>query len=281
MFGAFNTFGKLGASVGGRSLASQVTTLSPLSRPPGTTYKKRATGSSSGIAQIQSAGYTKDTATSSAFNTSNGVFKTSSASSIQIIAHGDSITDGSAASEGYVTRLVRSLYVASGIKADYKNRCIGGQGFTYVYNSSAYPNNLVDDAAAEVDAAMSGSLTNYLIVFAGTNDYKLGAKTPAQIRTAFQTYIAARIAAGWTASRICVCTMLPRETVNETDRSTINSNFTADAGTYGYTLAPLHLNASIGAAGQQNNTTYFLDTIHPTDAGQAIIASIIKGVLFP
>jgi len=268
----------MGSSASQRKWAAALS-LTPAARPAGICYRKRATGSSSGIAQIKTAGYNKDTA--SAFNTTNGVFKTSSASTVQIIAHGDSITDGAGAYESYVTRLVRSLYVSSGIKADYKNRGIGGQGFTYVYNALSYPSNLVDDAAAEIDAAIASGKTNYLIVFAATNDYKLGSKTPAQIRTAFQTYIAARITAGWTPANICVCTMLPRETVNETDRSTINANFTTDAGTYGYTLAPLHLNASIGAAGQQNNTTYFIDTIHPTDAGQAIIASIIKGVLFP
>jgi lysophospholipase L1-like esterase len=139
------------------------------------------------------------------------------------------------------------------------------------------------DAISFVDPAQRGGIPNYLVVFAGTNGIhpSLGNHSAATEYADFQSYIAARTAAGWAATRIAVCTMLPRTGVDETVRTTFNALLVSGASTYGYKVARFDLNASIGAAGQNLDTTYFYDGTHMTDAGHAIAASIISAVLIP
>jgi len=96
-----------------------------------------------------------------------------------------------------------------------------------------------------------------------------------------QTYLNARISAGWTAGNICVGTMLPRQGQKESDRSTYNGLIRSNAAGMGYKVCDFAADTRIGDAGDENNTTYYSDTIHPTAAGQQILADIIKSAIFP
>lgn len=193
---------------------------------------------------------------------------------VNIVAHGDSMSLTGAVQQIYLPRIA-ALITSNAVGVAQWTRCgINGASWNFAWVSAGYPYTLTQDAPLRVDPKRSG-LPNWLIVFAGTNGITLNANSAATEYAAFQTYIAARVAAGWPAAKIIVCTMLPRTGVSETTRTNYNASLVGDSGGVGYKLARLDLDASIGAAGQDTNLTWFLDGTHPTDAGQAIIASLI------
>ena len=50
------------------------------------------------------------------------------------------------------------------------NYGINGQGLNYVYWQSTEYGTITADGATRVDAAQVNAVTNYLVIFAGTND---------------------------------------------------------------------------------------------------------------
>lgn len=160
---------------------------------------------------------------------------------------------------------------------------INGQGLNYVYPSP--PSNsygtLTADAVTRVDPILSRDGTKYLVIFAGTNDIWLNSTTGAGAWTLLETYINARISAGWTVGNICVGTMLPRQNGNESARTTYNGLIRGNAAGMGYKVCDFAADSRIGDAGDENDATYYSDTIHPTAAGQAILSQIILSTLFP
>lgn len=201
-------------------------------------------------------------------------------SNYSIVAHGDSMSLTGAVKKTYLPRLAELL----GARCAQWTRCgINGASWAFAWASAGYAWTLTEDALLRVDSAMgpsvAGAPRNVLIVFAGTNGVILGGHSAATEYANFKTYIAARIAAGWRGKDIIVCTMLPRTGLSEPTRTTYNASLVGDDGAYGYKLARLDLNASIGAAGQNLNTTWFLDGTHPTDAGHAVIAQILYDVV--
>lgn len=205
-----------------------------------------------------------------------------------IVAHGDSIT---AASAGLVLPFQRDypyhhLVARTRIETDNLvtasvSRGINGQSFHYVYDAMAEPNDLIADAPINVDPWRTDEAR--LVVFAGTNGIwsTLGNHTAAEEYADFQEYIEARIAAGWNPDHIVVCTMLDREGgFGGTIRADYNALLVGGASTYGYRVARLDQNANIGDNGDQANTTYFADAIHPTQAGHTEIASVVYAAMF-
>jgi peptidoglycan hydrolase-like protein with peptidoglycan-binding domain/lysophospholipase L1-like esterase len=140
---------------------------------------------------------------------------------------------------------------------------------------------LIDDGLIAVDTTLGDGDVNWLIGFAGTNGIALDLNSAATEYANFETWIDDRINAGWDPSNIIIGTMLPRDGVSNTTRDSYNNLLIAGATTYGYTIAPFHLNASIGANGQDADTDYFLDGIHPTIAGYQIMSDIIYDIMFP
>ena len=194
---------------------------------------------------------------------------------VNVVTHGDSISLTGNVLSGYLPRLI-TLLRAGSVPVGGFTRCgVNGASWDYAWPSAGYEHDLIADAPLRVDTALVSGLTNWLIVFAGTNGIALGGNSAATEYTNFKTYIAARVLAGWSASRIIVCTMLPRTGMSEATRTTYNNSLVGDDAGTGYKIAALHSNSSIGAAGQNLNTTYFLDGTHPTDAGHQIIAQTI------
>lgn len=204
-----------------------------------------------------------------------------------LVCHGDSITEGYGTTTWRAADTMAYPYQTSLLATAFRfgvvQLGISGQGFNYVYPvypSSTFP-NLTVDAVNRVDPVLSQSGTKYLVIFAGTNDIFLNGTSGAATWTLAQTYINARIAAGWTAANICVGTMLPRQNANESARTTLNSSIRSNAASLGYKVCDFAANTTIGDAGDENNLTYYIDTIHPNDAGHAILAQIVKDTLFP
>lgn len=142
------------------------------------------------------------------------------------------------------------------------------------------------DAASQIDPMRRGNLRT-VIVWGGTNDLQGGASA-ATTYSRIVTYCQARKAAGW---KVIVLSILPRQASStfETDRQTVNASLLADfptttaftnirrGGTYADVFVNVGADATIGAPGSQNNTTYYdADTIHLKNAGYAIVAALAK-----
>lgn len=199
-----------------------------------------------------------------------------------LVAHGDSITYDKGASN-YIQVVWGLINSGQGLYPSVLQRGISGASYNYSWNGQSDPDTLTQDAILLVDTYRQGGKTNWLVVFAGTNGMTpaLGNHSAATEYANFKTYISARIAAGWLSKNIVVCTMLPRSGFTDATRQAFNMSLVGDDGGYGYKLARLDLNANIGAAGADTNTTYFQDGIHPTTVGQSIIAGIVYAAMYP
>lgn len=198
---------------------------------------------------------------------------------INVIGHGDSISLTGAVQRTYLPRLV-SLMTAAGEVPRWTRAGINGASWTYAWPTAGYPSTLTEDIALRTTSARVSSPPNRLIAFAGTNGITLAAHSAATEYANFQTYLAAQLAAGFAVSEIYVLTMLPRTGVSEVTRSAYNALLIAGAITSGYNIVRLDLEPNIGAAGQNLNTTWFLDGTHPTDAGHAVIAQKIYDAMY-
>src|SRR6185369_16936918 len=120
-----------------------------------------------------------------------------------------------------------------------------------------------------------------LMVFAGTNDLK-NSYTAQKTFAAYQAWLAARIAAGWSYDQIWVLTTLPRGQSTqpadfEKQRQAYISLIVADGAAKGYHVVRLDTNKLIGVPGAYRNRTYYnSDRVHPTAAGHVVIANVVK-----
>jgi len=205
-----------------------------------------------------------------------------------LVCHGDSITMGvtlsSPSTQAYCARVASAAVAADPSKVfGDLNYGINGQGLNYVY--PFFPSNtfgtLTADAVTRVDPVLSQQGTKWLVIFAGTNDIFLNNTSGANTWTLLQTYLNARTSAGWPANHICVVTMLPRQGSQESNRTAYNNAIRSNQAGMGYLIADAGADPTIGCAGCDSNATYYSDTIHPTAAGQQIIANLIGAQIFP
>lgn len=182
-------------------------------------------------------------------------------------AVGDSITD--AATGG-----IWPATVATSLSSTGTNDAFSGIGWGVAVGGQ----NLVQRGAT-VDGhlaslAASGCASPMLFMFAGTNDIDFGGTNGAQTYALFQTYVSARIAAGWSPRRMVIVTMLPRNN-DETQRVIYNNLLIGGVVTYGYRISRLELDPNIGCPTCNQNTAYYSgDQIHPNSTGQQIIANL-------
>lgn len=112
-------------------------------------------------------------------------------------------------------------------------------------------------------------------VMTGTNDNEQSVSvstTYANIQS-----ICSSVAA--TGASVIVFTILPGSTVNETNRQSLNALIIA-GGACSYTIADVGSDSTIGQAGQWSNATYYqADGLHPTTAGDAIVAGYLRTAL--
>lgn len=189
---------------------------------------------------------------------------------LNIVAHGDSITLNGGALRPYLPRLVDLIEAnrvgwAQGTKVG-----INGVSWNFAWSGAGYPNTMLQDAPLHVDNARNASMPNWLIAFAGTNGFAIAHHSATDEYTHLKLYINARIAAGWPADHIIVCTMLARTGVSETDRTAYNAAIVGDASGIGYKVARLDL-----------LSITFLDGTHPDDASHQLIAQSLFAVMYP
>jgi hypothetical protein len=195
---------------------------------------------------------------------------------LNLAADGDSITLGFGAANGY------PAIIATALGTSQSNQAVDGIGWNKVGNTGGQ--NMIQHAPSLVDplltslACPSAYHFPYSVIFAGTNDICVSGNTGAQAYAFFQTYLNARLAAGWPPSRILVPTILPRATCTgpATEAQNFNNSLIAGAGPSTYTVVRFDLDANMGCNGCQNNLTYYQSgAIHPTTAGQQILAYLV------
>ncbi len=189
---------------------------------------------------------------------------------LNLVAVGDSVTIGFGATQPYPAT------IATALSSTASNQGVSSTGWNWstggVQGGSL---TLAALAAANVDPLLS-SLTcgngakPYLLLFGGLIDMNDG-DTAANTFTNFQTYYNARVSFGWPAANIIVGTLTNAGVTLAKQTAYNNSIITAGI----YNIARMDLDSNIGCAGCNNNMTYFqADTIHPTNAGLAIIAQV-------
>lgn len=203
------------------------------------------------------------------------------AADLYMVTEGDSITRDQGPSN-YTYVVANTVVTNKALKPKVLERGVNGISWNYAWSGDPYTQTMIQDAPANVDATRNNlAIPNWLIGFAGTNGIALNGNSAAVEYAAFQTWIAARIAAGWSPGNIVIVTMLPRTAVSNVTRASYNALLVGGASTYGYKLARADLNAMIGANGQDLDPLYFYDGTHLTVLGQSILGGIVYGVMFP
>lgn len=193
---------------------------------------------------------------------------------IKIVAHGDSITVGFGLPDPSFrfTSLLQTQLNTNGKGVDLASQGTNGAGF-HDYGSNL---SLITDALSNVDNQLAPNAI--LLLMAGINDlFYAGAGSAAVTYSFFQTYILARLAAGWTAKSIVVCNILPASTVAWSDVDAYNVLLTSSGKpTYGYSLVRIDQNAHIGVQNANLDTTYYQgDGVHPNSLGHIEIKNEI------
>lgn len=149
--------------------------------------------------------------------------------------------------------------------------------------------NMQSDAVTQIDTQYSVDNARTLLVWwGGTNDEYFGANAATTISRSL-TYYNGRKAASWRQIEIG---MLPRTNSGtpagfETDRQTIRTSkltqysiATSETNIWknadGNFYVDLGGDPTVGQAGQTTDTTYYLDLVHLTGTGYAIVANYVK-----
>jgi hypothetical protein len=183
-----------------------------------------------------------------------------------LVWEGGSIISGGSATDGEeLTRQTRALldHTCHSYKSTSGNRTLA---------------EMIAEGPQHIDAYYDQSAdANICVVMAGGGDLSSGAD-PLTVLDALRTYCAARRAAGF---EVVVLTLLPRSIptgFNEA-RAVFNAMLRAQWPTFADGLADVTVDPRIGADGANLDPAYFLDQIHPTSAGYAIMAAAVAPAL--
>lgn len=199
-----------------------------------------------------------------------------------VVAHGDSITYGAGLSDRITQAWPPILQFdmnGRGYNTSVHNLGNGGSGFGTAGDGTIDTNTLVQDGTTLVDPLLAPNAV--LIVWAGTNDLSSrGNLSAAQAYADFQTYISARLNAGWIAGSIIVCTVIARGDQDiATKISTFNNSLVSGASTYGYQV--VRLDQDLRMQDPTNATYYQGDQLHLTTGGESVIESLIEPAIAP
>lgn len=166
----------------------------------------------------------------------------------------------------------------------YPDQALATFRYSYNYTNTGVGGrkcqDVIDNAATEVDTHYQAiAPLNIASLECGVNDYGVGAgqtTDPAVTYAKMLTWVSARKAVGW---QVIVFTMESNSAVLESFRTTLNSSITGGAVANGYTVADVGSDSIMGCNGCYSNTTYFLDGIHPTVAGNLIYSGYLATAL--
>jgi lysophospholipase L1-like esterase len=116
---------------------------------------------------------------------------------------------------------------------------------------------------------------NTAVVFLGTNDISLAGTTPAATHSYLWAHCKRLQQQGW---KVVVVTMLDRSG-QDANHETYNNLIRANWRNYADALADAGADPVLGCAGCSSNTTYFQDGVHPTQAGQNIVAGYVNNAV--
>lgn len=133
---------------------------------------------------------------------------------------------------------------------------------------------IVANAAANIDILYNvGYTKNVVVVWGGSNDLDDYQRTAAQVYGDLVTYCNARRSAGF---KVVVLSVIARSTMTEamnTHRLNYNTSASVNWNTFADGFADV---ANDSRLSNFNDTTYFYDGIHLTNAGYSIVAGIVK-----
>lgn len=193
-----------------------------------------------------------------------------------VMFHGNSLTAGNGTTNADLKQYAQQVRTL--MNASFDGICRGLGGYTTP--------QLITDATTNCDPfickalpggnANAGNLTNIFVGWEGRNDVVVAGASGSTAYNNLVTYYNARKAAGWT---VVAMTVLPSTSLSEADRTTINSGLRANSANYADALCDVASDTTIGQAGQNSNTTYYVDGVHCTDAGYGIVANYVKATL--
>lgn len=186
---------------------------------------------------------------------------------------GDSITSVAAIPSPFTVRVINCLAGNCASPTPITNSNWFGDVYAVTGQTVV---QMAADAVAQIDSTFNGHRAKeILLAFGGTNDLYLGASA-ATLQANYEAYCAARQAAGY---KVVACTILPRSNSGtpvgfEAARQTFNTWLRANYLTFADALADFAADPTMGDAGDETNPTFYLDLVHPTDAGYNILAPI-------
>lgn len=192
----------------------------------------------------------------------------SSPDASQVICDGNSMTVGHPDDLG-PTSYPRQLHVLLGDKWLVWNLGVDSQ------DTGA----MSADAGTQIDGLCSKTRhLNVVVCWEGTNDICMDDTGGATAFERLSAYCTARQKVGF---KVVMCTILPRSRDTtpadfETQRQVCNAAIRANWKTCADGLADLAADHRIGDAGDEADTAYFMDGVHLTAAGNAIVAQIVK-----
>ncbi|HVG83520.1 MAG TPA: SGNH/GDSL hydrolase family protein, partial [Vicinamibacterales bacterium] len=129
-----------------------------------------------------------------------------------------------------------------------------------------------------IDAFRDTTAARTIVVgLEGINDIANGSSA-ADAVTHMQAWVAARYAAGW--HRVVLVSMTPcKSKVSEANRTIYNNALVAGEGVWFDALADVHTDTTIGEANDEDNATYYQDGVHPTAAGNDILATYVASAI--
>jgi lysophospholipase L1-like esterase len=184
---------------------------------------------------------------------------------VNIVFDGDSITFGTGATGGL-------NYVA-----DASN---GLDGRATIYDTGIGAQTMASmlSVATDVDSELKTGPLNICSAWGGTNDLYFGA-TAADTYASIVAYHQARKAAGW--DKTIAYTITPRSDGGtpvgfEAARQALNALIVAGWATFADALVDIGNDAVMGAAGANTDATLYMDGVHPTNKGHALIAGLVR-----
>ncbi len=192
-----------------------------------------------------------------------------------IIYEGDSITYNSS-NGGPTDASAWPLQVTSALQT-YTGKT--WTGYNVAAGGATYANQINTDQQQQVlDKYDSFKARNILVLWAGTNDIFVaggGAASVTQLLSDTVAYITTAKNKGFT---VFVCTMLPRSGFGpppasfETDRLSFNAQLPAAVSG----LATVIDTGMISQLQNVNSSTYYVDQVHPTAAGNVLIKNLVS-----
>lgn len=193
----------------------------------------------------------------------------------QVQCSGDSITRGDGLSDPPVQSYPGLIAVALGSGWNVTNEGQGGATVGTVPNPL---NSLITRDPALIGPFWSGQRPiNIFSAFGGTNDLYYN-EDPAALQTDYPAWCRAMRTLGY---KVIAWTILSRTLPesHEANRAAFNGWLRAHYGEFADDLCDAAAIPELGAPGASTNTTYFQDGTHPTAAGQALIAPLIKATV--